>query len=81
MDRVRCRYLTSASSLILRMKGHAPTFQFRHLSLLLTFMYFGFFGMLFVIGLSEKTKPLPESIHKSVLKAHKANTATAVPAE
>jgi len=59
----------------------APTFQFRHFSLLLTFMYFGFFAMLFVIGLSEKTKPLPESIHKSVLKAHKANTATAVPAE
>jgi len=59
----------------------APTFQFRHLSLLLTFMYFGFFGMLFVIGLSEKTKPLPESIHKSVLKAHKPNTGTAVPAE
>ncbi|MDP1556787.1 MAG: cytochrome b N-terminal domain-containing protein [Hyphomonas sp.] len=59
----------------------APTFLFRHLSLILTFMYFGYFVMLFIIGLSEKTKPLPESIHKSVLKAHKPNTGTAVPAE
>ena len=59
----------------------APSFLFRHFSLLLTIMYFGFFAMLFVIGLSEKTKPLPESIHKSVLKAHKPNTGTAVPAE
>ncbi|MFN3911690.1 cytochrome b [Hyphomonas sp.] len=59
----------------------APTFQFRHLSLILTFMYFGYFVMLFFIGLGEKTKPLPESIHKSVLRAHKAQTGTAVPAE
>jgi ubiquinol-cytochrome c reductase cytochrome b subunit len=59
----------------------APTFLFRHLSLILTFMYFGYFVMLFIIGLSEKTKPLPESIHKSVLKAHKPSTGTAVPAE
>ncbi len=59
----------------------APTFQFRHLSLLLTFMYFGYFIMLFFIGLGEKTKPLPESIHKSVLKAHKPQSGTAVPAE
>jgi quinol-cytochrome oxidoreductase complex cytochrome b subunit len=58
----------------------APTFQFRHLSLILTFMYFGYFIMLFFLGLGEKTKPLPESIHKSVLKAHKAQSA-AVPAE
>ena len=56
----------------------APTFQFRHLSLILTFMYFGYFIMLFFLGLGEKTKPLPESIHKSVLKAHKP--AAAVPA-
>ena len=59
----------------------APTFQFRHLSLILTFMYFGYFILLFIVGLGEKTKPLPESIHKSVLKAHKPNTGTAVPAE
>ncbi len=59
----------------------APTFQFRHLSLILTICYFGFFGMLLVIGLFEKPKPLPESIHKSVLKSHKASTSTAVPAE
>jgi ubiquinol-cytochrome c reductase cytochrome b subunit len=59
----------------------APTFAFRHLSLLLTFMYFGYFIMLFFIGLGEKTKPLPESIHKSVLKAHKPKSGTAVPAE
>jgi quinol-cytochrome oxidoreductase complex cytochrome b subunit len=58
----------------------APTFQFRHLSLILTFMYFGYFAMLFFVGLTEKTKPLPESIHKSVLKAHK-KSAAAVPAE
>jgi hypothetical protein len=56
----------------------APTFQFRHLSLILTFMYFGYFIMLFFIGLGEKTKPLPESIHKSVLRAHKPQS---VPAE
>jgi ubiquinol-cytochrome c reductase cytochrome b subunit len=59
----------------------APTFLFRHLSLILTFMYFGYFVLLFFLGLSEKTKPLPESIHKSVLKAHKPKTGTAVPAE
>ena len=50
----------------------APTFLFRHLSLILTFCYFGYFGMLFVIGLTEKPKSLPESIHKSVLQSHKA---------
>ena len=59
----------------------APTFQFAQLSLILTICYFGFFFMLFFIGLSEKPKELPESIHKSVLKRHKASTATAVPAE
>ena len=59
----------------------APAFLFRHLSLILTFMYFGYFVLLFFLGLSEKTKPLPESIHKSVLKAHKPTTGTAVPAE
>ncbi len=59
----------------------APTFQFRHLSLILTFMYFGYFAMLFFIGLGEKTKPLPESIHKSVLKSRKAQPGNAVPAE
>ena len=59
----------------------APAFLFRHLSLILTFMYFGYFVLLFFLGLSEKTKPLPESIHKSVLKAHKPKTGTAVPAE
>jgi quinol-cytochrome oxidoreductase complex cytochrome b subunit len=59
----------------------APTFQFRHLSLLLTFLYFGYFIMLFFVGLSEKTKPLPESIHKSVLKAKRPQSGTAVPAE
>ncbi len=59
----------------------APTFQFRHLSLLLTIMYFGYFAMLFVIGLNEKTKPLPESIHKSVLRHKKVQGGSAVPAE
>ena len=59
----------------------APAFLFRHLSLILTFMYFGYFVLLFFLGLSEKTKPLPESIHKSVLKAHKPKSGTAVPAE
>jgi ubiquinol-cytochrome c reductase cytochrome b subunit len=59
----------------------APTFQFRHLSLILTIMYFGYFAMLFVIGLNEKTKPLPESIHKSVLRHKKVQGGTAVPAE
>ncbi len=59
----------------------APTFQFRHLSLILTFCYFGFFVVLFFIGLTEKPKEVPESIHKSVLKRHKASTATAIPAE
>ncbi|MBA3068472.1 MAG: cytochrome b/b6 [Hyphomonas sp.] len=59
----------------------APTFQFRHLSLILTFMYFGYFILLFFIGLGEKTKPLPESIHKSVLRPHKAKTGNPVPAE
>ena len=59
----------------------APTFQFRHLSLILTFCYFGYFVILFFIGLTEKPKEVPESIHKSVLKRHKASTATAIPAE
>jgi ubiquinol-cytochrome c reductase cytochrome b subunit len=59
----------------------APAFAFRHLSLILTFLYFGYFVLLFFIGLSEKTKPLPESIHKSVLKAQKPKTGTAIPAE
>ena len=58
-----------------------PTFQFSQLSLILTICYFGYFFMLFFIGLTEKPKELPESIHKSVLKRHKASTATAVPAE
>ncbi len=62
-------------------KVAAPTFMFRHLSLILTVLYFGYFAMLFLVGLSEKTKPLPESIHKSVLKRHKASAGTAVPAE
>ena len=58
----------------------APTFQFAQLSLILTICYFGYFFMLFFIGLTEKPKELPESIHKSVLKRHKAS-ASAVPAE
>ena len=58
-----------------------PTFQFSQLSLILTICYFGYFFMLFFIGLTEKPKELPESIHKSVLKRHKASSATAVPAE
>ena len=58
----------------------APTFMFRHFSLILTFCYFGFFVLLFFLGLTEKPKELPESIHKSVLKRHKAS-ASAVPAE
>ena len=57
------------------------TFQFSQLSLILTILYFGYFFILFFVGLTEKTKELPESIHKSVLKRHKASTATAVPAE
>ncbi|KJS35815.1 MAG: ubiquinol cytochrome C oxidoreductase [Hyphomonas sp. BRH_c22] len=57
------------------------TFQFSQLSLILTILYFGYFFILFFVGLTEKTKELPESIHKSVLKRHKAPTATAVPAE
>ncbi len=56
----------------------AQTFMFRHLSLILTFAYFGYFALLFIIGLTEKPKPLPESIHKSV---HKRRRADAVPAE
>ncbi len=58
----------------------APTFMFRHFSLILTFCYFGFFFLLFFLGLTEKPKELPESIHKSVLKREKAS-ASAVPAE
>ncbi|KCZ53053.1 cytochrome b [Hyphomonas pacifica] len=59
----------------------APTFAFRHLSLILTFCYFGFFVLLFFLGLTEKPKELPESIHKSVLKRHKDAEAAATPAE
>lgn len=57
------------------------TFQFSELSLILTILYFGYFFILFFVGLTEKTRELPESIHKSVLRRHKASTATAVPAE
>ncbi|MCL4123901.1 UNVERIFIED_CONTAM: hypothetical protein GTU68_032410 [Idotea baltica] len=49
----------------------APTFMFRHLSLILTICYFGYFFILFFLGLSEKPKQLPESIHKSVLASRK----------
>ncbi|MBA4225986.1 MAG: cytochrome b [Hyphomonas sp.] len=59
----------------------APTFAFRHLSLILTFLYFGYFVALFFIGLTEKPKALPESIHKSVLKRKSKDTGNAVPAE
>ncbi len=59
----------------------APTFLFRHFSLILTFLYFGYFVALFFIGLSERTKPEPESIHKSVLKQPKTPSGAAVPAE
>jgi ubiquinol-cytochrome c reductase cytochrome b subunit len=59
----------------------APTFAFRHLSLILTFLYFGYFAALFFIGLTEKPKALPESIHKSVLKRKPKETGNAVPAE
>ncbi len=59
----------------------APTFLFRHFSLLLTILYFGFFAALFFIGLSEKAKPLPESIDKSVLKRKAIPSGAAVPAE
>ena len=48
-------------------------FRFRHLSLILTFCYFGYFFLLFFLGLTEKTKELPESIHKSVLKHKKSD--------
>ncbi|HPE48305.1 MAG TPA: cytochrome b N-terminal domain-containing protein [Hyphomonas sp.] len=58
-----------------------PTFQFRHLSLILTFAYFGYFILLFFVGLTESSKAVPESIHKSVLKRSKPSTATAIPAE
>lgn len=57
------------------------TFQFSELSLILTILYFGYFFILFFVGLTEKTRELPESIHKSVLRRHKASTAIAVPAE
>ena len=53
----------------------APTFAFRHLSLILTAYYFGYFFILFFLGLSERPKEQPESIHKSVLKRHKAPAA------
>lgn len=59
----------------------APTFAFRHLSLILTFLYFGYFVALFFLGLTEKPKQPPESIHKSVLKRKPKDTGTAVPAE
>ena len=59
----------------------APTFSFRHLSLILTFLYFGYFVALFFIGPTEKPKALPESIHKSVLKRKPKDTGNAVPAE
>jgi ubiquinol-cytochrome c reductase cytochrome b subunit len=59
----------------------APSFLFRHFSLLLTFLYFGYFAALFFIGLTEKPKQPPESIHKSVLKRQPAATGNAVPAE
>ncbi|KCZ90629.1 cytochrome b [Hyphomonas johnsonii] len=59
----------------------APAFTFSQLSLILTFCYFGYFFILFFIGLTEKPKELPESIHKSVLKRHKATSATTAPAE
>ncbi|MFN4024822.1 MAG: cytochrome b [Hyphomonas sp.] len=59
----------------------APTFAFRHFSLILTFLYFGYFVALFFLGLTEKPKQPPESIHKSVLKRKPKDTGIAVPAE
>lgn len=59
----------------------AKTFIFKQLSLILTFCYFGFFILLIFLGLAEKPKELPESIHKSVLKRHKASAESAAAAE
>lgn len=51
----------------------SAAFRFRHLSLILTFCYFGYFILLFFLGLTEKPRELPESIHKSVLKHKKSD--------
>jgi len=48
-------------------------FDVTNLSLLLTILYFGFFLIVLpLLGLIEKTKPLPESISKAVLAEKKA---------
>lgn len=49
----------------------APGFKFLQLSWILVAYYFGFFFILFFLGLVEKPAKLPESIHKSVLKHNK----------
>lgn len=59
----------------------APSFLFRHFSLVLTFLYFGYFIALFFIGLTERPGQVPESIHKSVLRQKKLDAGNAIPAE
>lgn len=59
----------------------AKGFKFVHLSQILTALYFGYFFLLFFLGLSEKPKRLPESIHKSVLESSRHKEPVAVAAE
>lgn len=52
-------------------KQVAPTFRFVHLAQLLTVFYFGYFLVVLpLLGLRERPKDEPESIHKAVLASH-----------
>ncbi len=58
----------------------APAFTFKILSQILTAYYFGYFLIILpLLGLTEKPKKEPESIHKAVLASH--GGAAAAPAE
>lgn len=56
----------------------APAFRMVHLAQILTIYYFGYFFILMFLGLNEKPREEPVSIHKSVLGKKKA---APVPAE
>ena len=58
----------------------APAFRFVHLSQILTLYYFAYFLVILpLLGLREKPKDEPASIHKSVLGSH--DRAAPAPAE
>ncbi len=69
----------AAGSIVAMSIKKAPAFTFKILSQILTAYYFAYFLLILpILGLREKPKNEPDSIHKAVLGGH---TSAAVPAE